>query len=114
MVQVTKSPITDDNSHLPFQIFKETEWKKSISIPIVNDNQYENDMDFYVILKNPGGDAGLGDPSVCRITVIDDDGKFSVLSYNSTLKKFFFFLYLTSPVIISIPQVYILTIFQIL
>ncbi|XP_077863706.1 sodium/calcium exchanger 3-like [Saccoglossus kowalevskii] len=60
-------------------IFKETEWKKTLSVPIVNDNQYESDMDFYVILKNPGGDAGLGDPSVTRVTIIDDDepGEFS-------------------------------------
>ena len=46
-----------------------------ISIPIINDNQYEADVDFYVILKNAHGGAGIGDPSVTRITIVDDDGK---------------------------------------
>ena len=32
-------------------------------------------MDFYLILKNPEGGAGLGDPSVTRVTIIDDDGE---------------------------------------
>ena len=57
------------------KVFKETEWRKTITVPIVNDNQYESDMDFYLILKNPEGGAGLGDPSVTRVTIIDDDGK---------------------------------------
>ena len=57
------------------QIFKETEYQKTISVPIINDNQYEADVDFYVLLKNPSGDAGLGDPSVTRVTIIDDDGR---------------------------------------
>ncbi|XP_077988867.1 sodium/calcium exchanger 1-like [Glandiceps talaboti] len=72
-------------------VFKDTEWKKSLSIPIVNDNQYESDMDFYVILKNATGDSGLGDPSVCRVTIIDDDepGEFSFEepSYHANLNK---------------------------
>ena len=59
-------------------MFKETEWRKTISIPIVNDNQYESDMDFYLILKNPEGGASLGDPSVTRVTIIDDDGEFAI------------------------------------
>lgn len=58
-----------------FQIFSETEYKKTIKIPIVNDNQYTADVDLYVILKNATGDAGLGDPNVARITIIDDDGQ---------------------------------------
>ena len=57
------------------QTFKETESRKTISLPIINDQQYLADVDFYVILKNPTGDAGLSDPSITRITVIDDDGK---------------------------------------
>ncbi|XP_071964302.1 sodium/calcium exchanger 3-like isoform X2 [Antedon mediterranea] len=61
--------------------FAEDESRKSISIPIINDNEYENDMEFYVILKNPEGESveGLGDPSIARVTIIDDDepGEFS-------------------------------------
>ncbi|KAL8606727.1 hypothetical protein ACOMHN_018761 [Nucella lapillus] len=53
--------------------FSENEYKKSITVPIINDNQYEVDVDFYLILKNPTGGAGLGDPSISRITVVDDD-----------------------------------------
>ena len=56
-------------------MFKETEYKKTIAIPIIKDDQYDADVDFYVILKNPGGDSALGDPSVSRVTIIDDDGK---------------------------------------
>ncbi|CAH1254459.1 SLC8A3 [Branchiostoma lanceolatum] len=56
-------------------VFKETEYRKKIKIPIINDNQYQADKDFYVILKSPspGEDAALGDPSVARVTIIDDD-----------------------------------------
>ena len=57
------------------QVFKETEYRKTITIPIINDNQYEADVDFYVILKNPQGDAGLSDPNITRVTIIDDDGR---------------------------------------
>ncbi|XP_046340936.1 sodium/calcium exchanger 2-like isoform X10 [Haliotis rufescens] len=53
--------------------FKENEYRKTFSIPIVNDNQYEADVDFYLILKNPQGQSGLGDPSVARVTIVDDD-----------------------------------------
>lgn len=58
------------------QVFNSDEYKKTISIPIVNDYEFEPDTDFYIILKNPEGDAGLGDPSVTRVTIIDDDGKW--------------------------------------
>ena len=57
------------------QIFKETEYQKSFSVSIINDNQYEADVDFYIILKNPKGMSGLGDPSVTRVTIVDDDGQ---------------------------------------
>ncbi|XP_035668339.1 sodium/calcium exchanger 3-like isoform X5 [Branchiostoma floridae] len=56
-------------------VFKETEYRKKIKIPIINDQQYQSDKDFYVILKSPAPreDAALGDPSVARVTIIDDD-----------------------------------------
>jgi len=57
----------------------ESESIKTISIPIINDNQYEADVDFYVILKNAvGQNAAIGDPSIARVTIIDDDGETSV------------------------------------
>jgi len=57
------------------QVFQSDEYVKTISVPIVNDFEFEPDTDFYIILKNPEGDAGLGDPSVTRVTIIDDDGR---------------------------------------
>ena len=63
----------------PDQTFAESESIKTISIPIINDNQYEADVDFYVILKNPvGQNAAIGDPSIARVTIIDDDGERSI------------------------------------
>lgn len=57
------------------QTFTEEEYKKSITVPIINDNQYEADVDFYIVLKNPNGNSSIGDPSVSRVTIIDDDGE---------------------------------------
>ena len=71
-------------SNLWFQTFAEDEEKKSLSVPIINDNQYEADVDFYVILKNAAGTAGIGDPSVARITIIDDDGESVHLTGSKT------------------------------
>ena len=56
---------------------------KQIEIRLVDDNQYNPGADFYVILKNPRGEAALGDPSVARVTIIDDDSKITV----NTLQK---------------------------
>lgn len=53
--------------------FKDTEYRQTITLDIINDNQFENDCDFYVILKNATNGTSLGDPSVSRITVVDDD-----------------------------------------
>ncbi|XP_076803796.1 sodium/calcium exchanger 1-like isoform X1 [Clavelina lepadiformis] len=54
-------------------IFTEEDFVQTINIPIINDDQYFPDTDFYIILKNPSNDASLGDPSVARVTIIDDD-----------------------------------------
>ncbi|GFS07622.1 sodium/calcium exchanger 3 [Elysia marginata] len=71
-------------------VFQENEYRKVISIPIINDNQYEADVDFYVILKNAHGGAGIGDPSVTRITIVDDDEpgefEFEQSHYNIDMK----------------------------
>ncbi|XP_062616648.1 sodium/calcium exchanger 2-like isoform X6 [Saccostrea cucullata] len=53
--------------------FKDTEYRQSITLDIINDNQFENDCDFYVILKNATNGTSLGDPSVTRVTIVDDD-----------------------------------------
>ena len=63
------------NPQFILQRFTEDEFTQSITVPIINDNQYAPDTDFYVVLKNITGDAVLGDPSVTRVTIIDDDSK---------------------------------------
>ena len=50
---------------------------KTVTIPIINDNDYEPDKEFYIILKNPEGEAALGDPSITRAMIIDDDGRYN-------------------------------------
>ena len=50
---------------------------KTVTIPIINDNDYEPDKEFYIILKNPEGEAALGDPSIARAMIIDDDGRYN-------------------------------------
>lgn len=54
--------------------FDATDFQKKIPITVINDAQYEGNVDFYVLLKNAKGDAGIGDPNIARVTIIDDDG----------------------------------------
>ncbi|XP_071844528.1 sodium/calcium exchanger 3-like isoform X2 [Apostichopus japonicus] len=70
---------TDYNFTQDKLTFLETEWKKTISIPIIKNNTFTSNVEFYVILKIPEGGSQLGDPSVTRVTIIDDDvpGEFS-------------------------------------
>ena len=55
-------------------MFKETETRKTI--PIIKNDHYDADADFYILLKAPTGDASLGDPNITRVTIIDDDGQY--------------------------------------
>ncbi|XP_074650756.1 sodium/calcium exchanger 1-like [Tubulanus polymorphus] len=72
-------------------VFEENQFRHTIQIPIINDNQYEPDTEFFIILKNPQGDAGIGEPSITRVLIIDDDepGEFSFdkPSYTADLKR---------------------------
>lgn len=72
---MTNLSFINEYNWLIFQTFKDTEYRQTITLDIINDNQFENDCDFYVILKNATNGTSLGDPSVTRITVVDDDGK---------------------------------------
>ena len=47
---------------------------KTITIPIIKNDHYDADADFYILLKAPTGDSSLGDPNITRVTIIDDDG----------------------------------------
>ena len=45
-----------------------------LTVSIIHHEGYAMEKDFYVLLKNPKGMADLGEPSLTRITIIDDDG----------------------------------------
>ncbi|XP_053945872.1 sodium/calcium exchanger 1-like isoform X2 [Anastrepha ludens] len=76
--------------------------KQTIKITIIDDDVYEEDVHFYVHLKNPSGEAGLVSPHVATIMILDDDhcGIFgfkqidheipeSVKIYNIEVKRYF-------------------------
>ena len=65
------------------QTFNENEYRKLITVPIIKGSEYEADVDFYVILKNPAGGAGLADPSIARVTIVDDDGQWALVHNNN-------------------------------
>ncbi len=54
-------------------VFEETETTKTFSIPILNDNLYEPDESFAVILTNPTGGAELSSLSYATVTIPKND-----------------------------------------
>ncbi|KAL8625458.1 hypothetical protein ACOMHN_018603 [Nucella lapillus] len=54
-------------------VFAESEVSKTIKVPIVQGKEPGSEVDFYVILKNPTGGGALGDPSIARVSVMDDN-----------------------------------------
>ncbi|HTL55963.1 MAG TPA: Calx-beta domain-containing protein [Candidatus Limnocylindrales bacterium] len=65
-------------------IFAAGERTKTISIPILNDSQPENDELFQLRLTNVSADAVLGSLSNLNVTILDDDPgvEFSVPTYS--------------------------------
>ena len=57
------------------QVFREDEYRKQIPINITTEGRTIHTVDFFLILKNPSGNAGLGDPSVAHIVIIGRHGK---------------------------------------
>ncbi|CAE1230020.1 unnamed protein product [Acanthosepion pharaonis] len=51
-------------------VFREDEYRKQIPINITTEGRTINTVDFFLILKNPSGNAGLGDPSVAHVVII--------------------------------------------
>ncbi|XP_076465393.1 sodium/calcium exchanger 2-like [Babylonia areolata] len=64
--------------------FDECDYAKVVKIPILQGKQQGCDVDFYFILKNPTGGGKLGDPSITRITIMDDDEPGEFLFEEST------------------------------
>jgi hypothetical protein len=60
------------------QNFQPGATKHILRIPIVQHDDYTKDKEFYVILKNPTppNSVDLGEPSLTRVTIIDDDGTY--------------------------------------
>ena len=53
--------------------FAAGETSKSLTVAVLDDSSAENNETFTVTLGNPTGGAALGSPSVCTVTIIDDD-----------------------------------------
>ena len=83
------------------QLFGDNDYEKQITIPVIDDNQFNPDTEFYVILKNPTGDAYLGDPSVTRVTIIDDDSKYEKIMYVRRRRMAFQHVHILRPVLDS-------------
>ena len=60
-----------------FQNFQAGTSKHILRIPIVQHDDYKN-KEFFVLLKNPipANLVDLGEPSLTKVTIIDDDGMF--------------------------------------
>ena len=69
-------------------IFPAGSTKENFSIPIRDDDIYENDETFFLtlVIPQPAEDIGVmrGDPFMAIVTIIDDDGECSVISFPLT------------------------------
>jgi ribosomal protein L35AE/L33A len=72
-----KGTATPREDYVP--VSKTLNWKdgddnsKPITIPIFNDDNFEDDETFSLKLSDPGGDAELGSPAATTVTILDDD-----------------------------------------
>ena len=57
------------------------ETSKIISIPIIDDDIPEDDLCFFVLLKNPSKNSVLGKKSTATVTFVDDDSTSIQLWY---------------------------------
>ena len=69
-------------------IFPAGSTKANFSIPIIDDDIYENDETFFLtlVIPQPAQNIGVmrGDPFMATVTIIDDDGECSVISFPHT------------------------------
>ena len=69
-------------------IFPAGSTKESVSIPITDDDIFETDETFSLtlVIPQPAQDIGVmrGDPFMATVTIIDDDGECSVISFPHT------------------------------
>ena len=66
-------------------IFPAGSTKENFGIPITDDNIFELDETFFLtlVIPQPAQDIGVmrGDPFMATVTIIDDEGECSVLSF---------------------------------
>lgn len=70
------------------QVFNEKEYKKTIELNLPDNNvndegDAKNDgmevLDFYLVLKDCCHDSSLEDPSIAHISIIHDNGIYSIV-----------------------------------
>jgi Leucine-rich repeat (LRR) protein/ribosomal protein L35AE/L33A len=60
---------------------------KTFTVPIINDDEPENDETFIVSLANPIGGAQIGSPDTATVTIKDDDKPFNCKKVSGIPKK---------------------------
>ena len=69
-------------------IFPARSIKESVSIPITDDDIFDRDKTFFLtlVIPQPAQDIGVmrGVPFMCNVTIINDDGECSVISFPHT------------------------------
>lgn len=54
--------------------FRRKDTEMTIQIPIVDDEEWEPDLDFFVELYDPQtGEKLIGDDTICKVTILDED-----------------------------------------
>jgi len=82
-----------DYEHVEMElVFEAGEVEKEVEVKVIDDENYEEDEAFYVILDNPQAvgislKAGLGDDNKATVTIIDDDepGQISFIEETQTV-----------------------------
>ncbi|MFM6339292.1 MAG: Calx-beta domain-containing protein, partial [Dolichospermum sp.] len=69
----TATAVSDYNNTSITVTFADGEISKTVTIPIINDTQFESDETINLTLTNPQGGATLGNQTTATLTVINDD-----------------------------------------
>ena len=82
----TATAVSDYNNTSITVTFADGEISKTVTIPIINDTQFESDETINLTLTNPQGGATLGNQTTATLTVINDDlPQPGLISLNSSI-----------------------------